>query len=480
MTVAALAVQAWPSKIVSLAFAADALRHSRVVLAHGVFDLIHLGHVRYLEDAAAQGDALVVSVTPDEYVGKGPGRPVFTSGLRAEALAALACVDAVIVNHGHDSAENVIQALRPAVYAKGAEYRWGGGRIIEECAEVQRCGGRVHFHEGQTFSSSALINRHLDVAAPEALAYLERARGRGYARLVPELVDAIAGLSVLFIGETIIDEYVYVTPLGKPPKEFVLAALEGEREVFNGGVFAAAEHLKTFCAHVVTISTKSVRKTRFVDQATTRKLFEVYRGDVRDDSLAEPEVEAQLVDQITRLAPAFDLVVVTDFGHGMLTRKVRDAVVGAAKYLAVNTQSNAGNHGFNLIAKYPRAAFVCLDAPEARLAVGDQHADAEQLAAQLNSWGRDRVIVTDGRRGSVVISEGEPRRVPALGAHVVDTMGAGDAFLAVTAPLSMIATDMEAVAFVGNIVGAAKCGIVGHRSAVDKATVLRHCATMLK
>ncbi len=465
-----------PSKIVSLAFASDAFRHHRVVLAHGVFDVLHVGHIRYLEDARGHGNILVVSVTPDEYVGKGPGRPAFPAGLRAEMLASLSCVDAVIVNHGHATAENVIAALKPSVYCKGSEYRDGGGKIAEEVAEVEKYGGRVHFHEGEVFSSSALINRHIDIVSPEITAYLERARARGYRDTVPAMIEKIAPLSVLFIGETIIDEYVYVSPLGKPPKEFVLASLERGREHFDGGVIAAAAHLKTFCTNVETISTRSVRKTRFVDQATTRKLFEVYRGDTDDDTTGE----TWLAEEIKRRAPEFDVTVITDFGHGMLTPKVRDAITKSANYLAVNTQSNAGNHGFNLIGKYPRASFVCLDAPEARLAVGDQYADAEGLAAQLNSWGRDRIIVTDGRGGSVAISEGIARRIPALTSKVLDTMGAGDAFLSVTAPLSLVASDMEAVAFVGNIVGAIKVGTIGHRAPVDKETVLRHVGTMLK
>ncbi len=71
----------------------------RVVLCHGTFDLMHTGHIRYLQRAKQEGDVLFVTVTGDAFVNKGPGRPVFSEHLRAENLAALACVDGVAINH---------------------------------------------------------------------------------------------------------------------------------------------------------------------------------------------------------------------------------------------------------------------------------------------------------------------------------------------------------------------------------------------
>src|SRR5438045_524220 len=93
----------------------------KVVLAHGVFDLLHMGHVRHLEEARGLGSILVVSVTADRFVNKGPGRPVFSQILRAEMLAALAYVDWVIVSEA-PTAEQVIDTIKPDVYVKGVEY----------------------------------------------------------------------------------------------------------------------------------------------------------------------------------------------------------------------------------------------------------------------------------------------------------------------------------------------------------------------
>jgi rfaE bifunctional protein nucleotidyltransferase chain/domain len=95
-------------------------RGKSVALAHGTFDLLHLGHVRHLREAKHGSDILVVTLTADEFVNKGPGRPVFTGPQRAEMLAALDFVDQVAINHA-PTAEPIIEAVRPSVYVKGAD-----------------------------------------------------------------------------------------------------------------------------------------------------------------------------------------------------------------------------------------------------------------------------------------------------------------------------------------------------------------------
>ena len=94
----------------------------KIVHCHGVFDLLHVGHIRHFERAKELGDVLVVTTTADQYVNKGPGRPAFGEALRAEAIAALDCVDFVAINHSPMAVET-IQMLRPHLYVKGADYR---------------------------------------------------------------------------------------------------------------------------------------------------------------------------------------------------------------------------------------------------------------------------------------------------------------------------------------------------------------------
>ena len=156
---------------------ADALRAKgrSITLCHGVFDLLHVGHLRHLKVASDFGDALIVSITADEFVQKGPGRPVFQSLLRAEMLAALELVDYVVVVNDL-SAEPILHAVKPTVYAKGGDYidpdQDVTGKIVRERDIVEQHGGRLVFTEDITFSSSNLLNRFFNVFDPEVKAYL--------------------------------------------------------------------------------------------------------------------------------------------------------------------------------------------------------------------------------------------------------------------------------------------------------------------
>lgn len=98
-------------------------RGQRIVLANGCFDLLHVGHVRYLEGARREGDVLVVAVNSDASVRalKGPGRPVLPEQARAQLVAAVRAVDYVVV-FGESSVEELLRTIRPAVHAKGADY----------------------------------------------------------------------------------------------------------------------------------------------------------------------------------------------------------------------------------------------------------------------------------------------------------------------------------------------------------------------
>jgi rfaE bifunctional protein nucleotidyltransferase chain/domain len=132
-----------------------------VVWTNGCFDLLHAGHARSLRAARALGDVLVVGVNSDDSVRrlKGPARPILPEGERAELVAALGCVDHVVV-FDEDTPEACLQALRPHIHCKGADYAPPAGKPIPEAAAVEAYGGRVAFLplvEG--LSTSALIAR---------------------------------------------------------------------------------------------------------------------------------------------------------------------------------------------------------------------------------------------------------------------------------------------------------------------------------
>jgi len=484
-----------------------------VVLAHGVFDLVHMGHVRHIEAAHREGDVLIVTVTADSFVNKGPGRPIFPEIMRAEMLGALEYVDWVGVNHA-PSAETVLDAVKPDIYVKGSDYENPEdditGKILQEREAVEKHGGRIVFTKDITFSSSSLINKYLDVYDPPLRDFLDRMRSNGGLRSLLDLIDAVRDYRVVLVGDTIIDEYQYVRPMGKAAKENIIASQFENREVFSGGVIAAANHVASFCREVEVVTTlgdsdsyedlirshlrpnvkltaimrpnaPTVRKCRFIDPSYMRKLFEVY---FFDDTPFDAQTEALVVAKVAEATKTADVVIANDFGHGLISPPVVPVLREGAAFLAVNAQTNAGNQGYNLITKYSHADYICLDAPEARLAVADKYTDIVELVERKLSQCVDceRIIITHGQHGCIVFERhnGPAVRVPAFTNTVIDTVGAGDAFLAVTAPLVKAGGHMQEIGFIGNAAGAIKVGIVGHRQYVDKVPLVKFLTAILK
>jgi rfaE bifunctional protein nucleotidyltransferase chain/domain len=483
-----------------------------IVQAHGTFDLLHLGHVRHLEAARKLGDVLIVTLTADRFVNKGPGRPVFNAELRAEMLATLEYVDWVAISDAAD-AVSAIEHIRPSIYVKGQDYQNPDGditgKITLERDAAEAHGGRIHFTDEVTFSSTELVNRHLNVFEPHIREHLDTLRANGGLEEICDLIDSVADYRVLIVGDAIIDEYQYVLPMHKTPKENMIATRYQDRELFAGGVFAAANHVASFCKQVDVITclgdfdrhedlvrqslkpnvsldvftrtgAPTTLKRRFVDPSYMRKLFEVY---FMNDEPLPADVQTEMDEAIADIAADYDVVIATDFGHGLLAPSSICALTENARFLAVNTQSNSANLGYNLITKYPWADYICIDAPEARLAIRDRVSNVGDIARQLAESYLDcaKIIITQGKHGCVTFeSGGIAHTIPAFAKNVVDTVGAGDAFLSVTAPLVAAGAPMSLVGFIGNVVGALKVEIVGHRRSIEKASLIKGITGLLK
>ena len=278
------------------------------------------------------------------------------------------------------------------------------------------------------------------------------------------MIEASKDYKVLFIGDAIIDEYVYVTPLGKSPKENLIPVRYDDHEEFEGGTDAASKHAMSFVKEVVVFRPgTTTRKRRFVEKTYLRKLFEVHSTEGMK-KVADPKYQD------------YDIVVVTDFGHGAITSEMIRKMTMEAKFLAVCAQTNSANVGFNLITKYPRADYICIDEPEARLAAADRDSPIEKVILKLAVGRCERFVVTHGSEGAVGWDGDDFYKSPAFTDRVVDTMGAGDAFFAVTALLAK-SCPMPELLRIGNASGALKTQIVGHRSPVTKEALLDYLRT---
>ncbi|HEY8034651.1 MAG TPA: PfkB family carbohydrate kinase [Methylobacter sp.] len=483
----------------------------RVVLCHGTFDLMHIGHIRYLQRANQESDVLLVTITGDAYVNKGPGRPVFNEQLRAENIAALACVDFVAINHAVSAVE-ALNEIRPSIYAKGGEYRSHGddvtGNIALEQEAVEAHGGHIFYTDEITFSSSNLLNEHFDVFPPETKEFLQGFRNRWSDKEIQSQIASLSDLKVLVIGDAIIDQYHYTTPLGQTGKGNVFAARYDSEEQFAGGAIAVANHIAGFtdCVTLVTglgavdnhelfIREKllpnvapsffyfqdapTVTKRRFVD-VDMSKLFEVYF--YRDDPV-KGETENKICQWLNDHVSSYDVVVVPDFGNGFITQNMVAILADKAKFLSVNTQINSGNRGYHVIHRYPHADFVSLNEPELRLAAHNRHDALEIVCDQVGERVQvKQLAVTRGTNGVMMFDRQKKmfHKVPALSTKVVDRIGAGDAFLSLAGLCAAKGLDPEVAAFVGSVAAAMDVQIVCNRESINPIILNKYVTSLLK
>lgn len=487
----------------------------KIVHCHGVFDLLHPGHIVHLEEAKALGDVLVVSVTADRFVNKGPGRPYFTSDLRMASLGALSCVDYVVLSEA-STADLVISAIQPDLYVKGQEYAESNndvtGKIDDEIAKVRSFGGDVHFTNGVVFSSTRLLNHEFPVFPPGVKEFVQDFTRRHSFADVRESIERFRQIKVLVVGDIIIDEYIFCIVQGLMSKARGLSARYEREERYLGGALAVARHISGFSDNVTVCGMvgnephihsqllsdmsssmiidlqfneeyKTVVKRRFLERHGIREEYEkLFSINYLGDEVAEHKLDrSAFYSKLDNLLPRHDLIVVVDYGHGLINHEAMEILQDKAPFLAVNCQVNSSNYGTNLITKYQRADTFTLDQNEIRLAFADRISTDEYLLNKLMEHLKGQMgWLTQGSRGSLGISASrELYRNPALTLKVQDTVGAGDAFFALASMAACSGEPVEVGSFLGNIAGGLAANIVGNARPVTKVEVLKFATTLL-
>lgn len=484
---------------------------ARIVQSHGVFDLLHIGHIKHFQAAKSYGDVLVVTITPDRFINKGPGRPRFTEKLRAEAIAALECVDFVIINQWPTAVE-AIGLIKPVFYAKGDEYQNDGnditGKIIEEKEAIQNIGGKIIFTHEPTFSSSSILNEFFSPFSREVTDYLSAFKRKYSFQDIYQYVEKAKTLKILLVGETIIDDYRFTDVIGKAGKEPTLVAKYKYREIYAGGILAIANHLSDFCQEVNCLTylgekgeysdviknslkrnvkitpiykknSPTIVKRRYLDEYLKQKLFEEY--EINDDFL-ENDQRDEFMAHLDKSLKEYDLVIVADYGHGLLDDKSIKYLTNNAKFLAVNTQANAGNNGFNFISKYERADYVVIASRELQLNFRQKHLTLhEQMKRLMHEHDYQCAMVTSGKSGADICKKGENIvNIPTFATNIVDRIGAGDAVLSISSLFAYQNAPSDLIAFIGNIAGTQAVNIMGNKNAIDRVGFLKNIQHLIK
>ncbi len=485
-----------------------------IVQCHGTFDMIHPGHIVHFEEAKALGDVLVVTLTAEKFVNKGPGRPYFNDNLRTRWLAALECVDYVVVVP-YPAAVEAIECVRPRFYCKGREYEQYQndvtGNIADDVATVRRLGGEIRYVGSIVFSSTRLLNEHFEPYPPEVKSFCHEVAQSCSPSRFREIVEGFSKLRVLIIGDIIFDKYTTLEVQGLTSKNRILSGRYVSEEMQAGGALAVFRHIREFTPNVKLISLvgtepwleetlsdfidpheqdlvrsskfTTIVKQRFVEpRHEGKELSKLFSVNFIDKRAPDEALQYAVLERIADQIDDYDLVLVMDFGHGMMEDLVRVYVQQQAKLLAVNCQTNSNNHGFNILGRrYHRADAFTLDQTEMNLTVGrrdlDHGKELSALAAQLGSryaWLTRGSYETLGRNG-----QKELCACAAFERVAVDTLGAGDAFCAVASLAAAAKLPLNLATFMGQLAGAQAVKIVGNSEPIRKSKFLKGGMSML-
>jgi rfaE bifunctional protein kinase chain/domain len=467
-------------------------RAKKVIMCHGVFDLVHPGHIRHLLYAKEKADILVASLTADAHITKAQYRPFVPQELRALNLAALEMVDFVVIDPNPTPITNIAR-IQPDYFAKGYEY--GNGRVNpktqQELEVIQSYGGELLFTPGDiVYSSSHLIENDPPNIALEKFLLLMEADELDFDRL-RRIVETCEGKRVHVVGDTIVDSLTYTTMIGGMTKTPTPSVRFDNRMDFVGGAGIVAKHLKSAGAEV-TLSTvlgddslaefalkdlesAGVNIVPIIDRArpTTNKNayvcgdYRLLKVDTLDNRSITDKQAEMIAGQIANVHA--EAVVFSDFRHGIFNRRTVPGLTsvipqGAFRVADSQVASRWGNilefKGFDLLTPNER---------EARFALADQDTGVRPLAAKLHEEADCKTVILKlGDRGVLTCRRGkenDPRSffvVDSFADKVVDAVGAGDALLAY-ATLSLLTDESEVAASVlGSMAAALECECDGN------------------
>ena len=275
--------------------------------------------------------------------------------------------------------------------------------------------------------------------------------------LLDKALDSLKDLKVLVIGDLIEDEYVFCEPVAKAG---VISMKQLYSELYYGGSVAVTNHIKGFVSGYDVINKSPyIRKRRYLAIPNT-KLFEV--------AIEMGGIYDWATGSITSSVRFSDVVLMADFGHGMITPQIRKIVSDNAKFCAVNTQTNSLNFGFNYITEYRNVDFISINELELRLPYQDRESGIQYLVEQLSKDTKcSKINVTLGKNGSAYYQDGEFYYSPAFADEIVDVVGAGDAVFAITSLLASKGVAPGIIPFLGNCAGALAIKTMGNKESID-------------
>jgi rfaE bifunctional protein kinase chain/domain len=435
-----------------------------VVLCHGHFNIIHPGHIRYLDYARQQGNKLVVSIQGDVSFLNSDRKHHFSEAERALGAASIQTVDQVILL-GEGNLEKLIKVLKPAVLVLGKEFESErGDQVSGPLQLLKKQGGKILFHAGEThYASADLLRDNLPSLHNQHIKQYKQACKRQKIKMegLLECIDKFEDASVLVIGDTIIDQYVACDALGMSAEAPVVVVRELDTREYAGGAAVVAMHVSALGAKCRFLSVVGQDKNAnlasqeldrlnveytLIEDSTrpttlkirylvgNQKIFRVSR--LKEHSLPK-QVEEKIINEINKSAPNVQAILISDFVYGVITPRILEAISklsGKHSLLVfgdLQCSSQIGN-----VSKFKNFDLICPTEREARIALAAQDQGVEWVANTIMKKTNSRNLVMKLGREGFIAYESETdgfvnlQHFPALCINPIDVSGAGDSLLA--------------------------------------------------
>jgi rfaE bifunctional protein kinase chain/domain len=463
-----------------------------IVHCHGVFDLVHPGHIRHFLYCKKLADVLVVSLTSDKYIKKGIYRPLVPENLRAINLAFLELVDFVIINRS-PRPYSLLKKIKPDFFAKGIEYLTQSSKkhlTNKEKEIVEKNKGKVVFTPGDFVSSSTqIINNSNPDLKYEKLKLLLDTENYSFKNIKNILKD-INQLKVTVIGDTIVDSISDCKVIGGLHKTPTLSVQVTNRQDYLGGAAIVAAHFKSLTNNVKFISLVGNDKHgRFVKEQLNKLniqhhlITENNRPTVNKNSLISQKhklikidtvdnsyINDETIENITKILSKVDsdIIVFSDFRHGIFNKfslkKILKIKNLKKKFLVADSQvaTRWGN-----ILDFKNFDLITPTETEARLALFEQDLGIRPLATKLLKYSSSKnLILKLGEKGLISLSKIKEEDYISLEPFVkelVDASGAGDAMLAYSSSILFKTKSLILASVVGTIAASCKCEVKGNQ-----------------
>ena len=459
----------------------------KIVHCHGVFDLVHPGHLRHFSFCKSKADILVVSLTADKFIRKGLYRPFVPEQLRATNLAALEIVDYVIIdNFKHPY--NLIKKLKPDFFAKGLEYVKNKNPLTaDEKLTVEKSGGKMLFSPGDIiYSSSKIIDKTPPSITLEKLKLYLNYTKQSLSNL-KDILPSMKNIKVHIVGDLIVDTVTSCNVIGGFHKTPTISAKINTNSNYVGGAGIVAKHFSSFLKDITlttlisndTLGKYSLRELK-KSNIKVNALYEKNRPTtnknsfwvdnyklLKVDNVNNENIESSTVNKISEILKKdkSDIIIFSDFRHGVFNQNsipVFIKSISKSKFKVADSQvaSRWGN-----IVDFKNFDLITPTEKEARLSLHEQDLPVRTLCdLLLKKTKAKNVILKLGEKGliSLDLNRKDYISLDPMVNNILDTSGAGDALLAYSAATLFHTKSLILSSIMGILAASCKCESEGN------------------